>query len=123
MATPRSRHRGSIGIVAAGLALGLVAACGGGGSASPDEPLQFFLSGDANQVPGQMDKNCTPGGSCTIFNGDQADWHRKGRTAIKIRVFVQEGTGNLVVVEDGFCQCSFGLAPIRTNRDHSVLNP
>jgi alpha-1,4-digalacturonate transport system substrate-binding protein len=30
-----------------------VAACGGGGgSASPDEPLQFFLSGDANQGGG-----------------------------------------------------------------------
>ena len=46
MATPRSRHRRSIGLVAAALALGLVAACGGGGgSAAPGEPLQFFLSG------------------------------------------------------------------------------
>ncbi len=53
MATPRSRYRRGIGIVATGLVLSVVAACGGGGSsASPDEPLQFFLSGDANQGGG-----------------------------------------------------------------------
>ncbi len=53
MATPRAWRRRSIGVVASGLALSLVAACGGGGgSAAPDEPLQFFLSGDANQGGG-----------------------------------------------------------------------
>lgn len=53
MATSRSRYRSGIGIVATGLVLSVVAACGGGGgSASPDEPLQFFLSGDANQGGG-----------------------------------------------------------------------
>ena len=51
MATPRAWRRRSIGVVASGLALSLVAACGGG-SAAPDEPLQFFLSGDANQGGG-----------------------------------------------------------------------
>ena len=53
MATPRAWRRRSIGVVASGLALSLVAACGGGGgNATPDEPLQFFLSGDANQGGG-----------------------------------------------------------------------
>jgi alpha-1,4-digalacturonate transport system substrate-binding protein len=52
MATPRALRRKSIGVVASGLALSLVAACGGGGGAAPDEPLQFFLSGDANQGGG-----------------------------------------------------------------------
>jgi alpha-1,4-digalacturonate transport system substrate-binding protein len=52
MATPRAWRRRSIGVVASGLALALVAACGGGGGAAPDEPLQFFLSGDANQGGG-----------------------------------------------------------------------
>jgi alpha-1,4-digalacturonate transport system substrate-binding protein len=52
MATSRSRYRRGIGIVATGLVLSVVTACGGGGSASPEEPLQFFLSGDANQGGG-----------------------------------------------------------------------
>ena len=53
MAASRSRYRRGIGMVATGLVLSVVAACGGGGgSASPDEPLQFFLSGDANQGGG-----------------------------------------------------------------------
>src|SRR5688572_13752282 len=52
MATLRALRRRSIGVVASGLALSLVAACGGGGGAAPDEPLQFFLSGDANQGGG-----------------------------------------------------------------------
>jgi alpha-1,4-digalacturonate transport system substrate-binding protein len=52
MATSRVRRRSRIGSVASGLALSLVAACGGGGGAAPDEPLQFFLSGDANQGGG-----------------------------------------------------------------------
>jgi alpha-1,4-digalacturonate transport system substrate-binding protein len=38
--------------MAIGAALSLVAACGGGGGAGTDEPLQFFLSGDANQGGG-----------------------------------------------------------------------
>src|SRR5699024_12378368 len=42
-------------LLAAGLATTAVpalAACGGGSSASPDAPLQFMLSGDANQGGG-----------------------------------------------------------------------
>jgi alpha-1,4-digalacturonate transport system substrate-binding protein len=52
MATSRALRRRTIGVVASGLALSLVAACGGGGGAAPGEPLQFFLSGDANQGGG-----------------------------------------------------------------------
>ncbi|WP_232665826.1 ABC transporter substrate-binding protein [Pseudonocardia sp. TRM90224] len=50
MASPRTSVRG-IRAVALALAFGLLAACGSG-AASPDEPLQFFLSGDANQGGG-----------------------------------------------------------------------
>lgn len=51
------RRRGVPGVLAGFVTLALVAACGGGGNggeeeAASDEPLQFFLSGDANQGGG-----------------------------------------------------------------------
>lgn len=50
------RSRRVTAALASGVILATVAACGGGGdteeAAAPDEPLQFFLSGDANQGGG-----------------------------------------------------------------------
>lgn len=54
MGIPRPRRSRSVTVMATAIALSLVAACGGGsdGAAGTGEPLQFFLSGDANQGGG-----------------------------------------------------------------------
>src|SRR5699024_657406 len=47
------RRRTAAGLTAAALSAALVAACSGGeGASGSEEPLQFFLSGDANQGGG-----------------------------------------------------------------------